>query len=205
MLTTGDGLFLQFPGESRQRVLHPATVVNLANSTYSIALEEELPVDPGQDVLIFFETKHEFMQQAAHIDTVLISDPNPILGIRTTGEPMSAESRQCFRVSTVMSDLTASVGDVQNCALTDVSATGFSVVAGDGFKIGQVVPAALAFENEKFPGKACIRSAKDLGNGKFRFGLHCISDRESGSDLERGLRHISTAVQRQQLRRRRAG
>jgi hypothetical protein len=205
MLTTGDGLFLQIPGESRQRVLHPATVVNLADGTYSITLEEELSVNPGQDVLLFFETRHEFMQQAGRIDTVLSSEPSPIIGIRTVSKPVSAESRQCFRVSTVMSDLSADVGDVQNCPLVDVSATGFSIIAGDCFKVGQTVPATLAFEQEQFPGQACIQSVKDLGNGKFRFGLHAISDRVCGADLERGLHHISTAVQRQQLRRRRAG
>ena len=205
MLTTGDGLFLQIPNESRQRVLHPATVVNRAEDTFSITLEEGLTLEPGQDVLLFFENKREFMQQPGHIDTVLPSDSAPILGIRTAGKPVSAESRQCFRVSTIMSILTASVGNLQSCPLADVSATGFSVIAQSPFRIGDVVPVTLAFEDERFPGKACIQSVKDLGSGRFRFGLHCINDREAGSDLERGLRHISTEVQRQQLRRRRAG
>ncbi|UCD76392.1 MAG: hypothetical protein JSV91_05590 [Phycisphaerales bacterium] len=202
MLTIDDGLFLQIPGDSGQRTLHPATVVDVRDNLYSVKLEENVPVEPGQDVLIYYETKREFVQQSANVGATMPFEATPVLRIVTIGEPVSAETRQCYRVSTVTANLSANVGELVGCPLIDVSATGFSIVADDCFKIGQVVPALLVFEGEQFSGKACIQSAKELGTNRIRYGLHCINDRESGWDLERGLSHISTAVQRMQLRRR---
>ena len=69
MVGIGSGFHLQLPGKSKQRILHPAKVVELQDDTYTAEVEEQpLVVESGQDVLIYFEKNQKFMQQSAHID-----------------------------------------------------------------------------------------------------------------------------------------
>lgn len=202
MLQTGAGVFLQIPNGSDKRVLIPATITDVTESTYSVQLEnDDTAFSPGQEVFLFFERKNEFMQQSARIDGVLAGAPKPLLGIQAVGEPVSAESRQCYRVSTVMAELTATVGGDEKCRLTDVSATGFSVVSRMQFDLGKTLPVTLRFEKVEFKGHACVQSGKETDAGEIRYGLHCVGNDKETKELAKGLQKISMAVQRQQLRR----
>ncbi len=207
MIQAEDGIFIQIPGESEQRVLHPANIVGYQDGVYTIALEEDdITLEVEQDLLIFYERIRDFVQQTAQVEAVLDApDESQIVGIRPIGDPVSAESRQCYRVSTLIANLSATMGQQENCQLADVSSTGFSIISSESFSIGNQVPVELRYENERFPGIGCIQSIKELGPNRYRYGLHCIETKKSGSDLTRGLQHISTAVQRIQLKRRAAG
>ena len=80
--------------------------------------------------------------------------------------------------------------------------TGFSVNASQLFKIGTLLEAVLRYEDERCSGTACVQSIRELNDGKIRYGLHCpVEDSGSNSDLTRGLRNISFAIQREQMRR----
>lgn len=69
MVGIGTGCFLQLPGESKQRVLHPARVVGLVDEIYTVESEErDLPVTPDMDVLLYFERNREFTQQSGRIE-----------------------------------------------------------------------------------------------------------------------------------------
>ena len=121
MLNTETKLFLCIPTESPERVLRPAKIVSIENDMFAVEPEEpELALEAGQEILIYYEIKQTFMQQPARIDALLDTEHNPTVGLVTTGEPVSAESRQCYRVSTVMSDLVAGI-ESQDCPLLDVS------------------------------------------------------------------------------------
>ncbi|MHC4129010.1 MAG: PilZ domain-containing protein [Planctomycetota bacterium] len=142
------------------------------------------------------------MKQPARLDAVGQDDPTPVVGFQTTGEPVSAEGRERFRVSTVMADLTATVGAEAECKLLDVSTTGFAVEATQRYEIGQVVSVTLRYQDRQFSGKARIQSIRELELGRIRYGLHAVDDKASGGELRKGQQHITAAIEREQLRRR---
>ena len=184
--------------------LHAAEIAEAQHPKYAAFFKQDVPdVEVGQEVLVYYERKREFMQQAARIESTTQTEDDEQLRFEfeLTGEVISAESRQCFRVSTVISDMTADLGDEADCQLMDVSVTGFAVTASTVHKIGQVVKAKLRHQDQEFSGAVRIQSIRELGPGQIRYGLHGLSTLEGGGNLLRGIALISTAVQRQQLQR----
>ena len=109
---------------------------------------------------------------------------------------MSAEDRQCFRVSCAVEGLTISFGGTDNCLLVDVSSTGFGVVSPDEYEVGSIVTATPKYEELEHTGNVRIQSVVASRNGGFRYGVCCID-----KDLERVVQQISMEIQRSQLRR----
>jgi hypothetical protein len=206
-------LFLQRPAAAQDRILHPAVTVRRDDTSWLIRLAEVgVGLECEENVFLFFEQQREFMQQPATVvaihpsttagcDDAETADERPVFEIRTLGEPVSAESRQCYRVSTVISDRTVSVGERTDCTLLDVSATGFSVSSAQQLQVGDVVPATLSEDGRQWTGNVCIQSARELQPGLWRYGLHCGDGKPDEGDLCKGLRYISMAAQRAQLRR----
>ncbi len=205
MLTTDKGFFIQIPDASNQRILHPACIAGVSDGTYTAQLEEnDLSIEAGDDVFVYFEVRNEFMQQPARVSTVFASEPALTIGFELQGDPVSAESRQCYRVSTAVSDLPAQLGDDEHGRLLDVSATGFSIESSEEFEVGQKVQATLHYEGKSFSGAASVQSRKELDGGRIRYGLHCTESHAKGKDsnLLKGMQQISMSVQREHLRRR---
>lgn len=201
MVGIGEGLFLHIPSGSPERVLRPAKVVGVKGGTYVAEVEDpELVLEAGQEVLVCYEKDRHFTQQPARVESVIDTEPSLVISFLTTGQPVSAENRECYRVSTVMSDLFADLGPEKGCRLLNVSLTGFSVIAAGTYGIGEALDVKLHYEGETFAGKACIQSIKDLSRGRRRFGLLGLFDRQSGRDLQNGLRRMTVNVQREQLR-----
>jgi len=202
MLASGTKIFLNLPHGSQRHVLHPATVTKAGKRDYTAQLEEADPIlRPGQDLFVYYYLGPKFVKQPARLDAVGQADPSLVVGFQTTGEPMSAEGRGRFRVSTVMANLTAAVGAEAECTLLDVSTTGFAVEATQRYEIGQIVSVTLRYQDRQFRGKARIQSIRELDLGRLRYGLHAVDDRASGGDLRKGQQHISAAIEREQLRR----
>ena len=158
-------------------------------------------LESGQDIFVYYEFQNDFVRQPARID--LMADPpsGRTFSFRFTGEAVSAERRQCYRVSTVMAAMTATFGGEENCPVVDVSATGFAVIAGRQYKATDIVTATVRFESEMFSGQGRIESIRELEAGRFRYGLHCVDGKSTNETLRKGLQQISATVQRQHLRR----
>ena len=212
MVGIGTGCFIQLPGNSKQRVLHPARVVGLVDETYTVEAEKnDLPVEPDTDVLLYFEKNRKFMQQSGRIeavDTVDVDDeasdedgPQLLISFKTTGEPVSAESRQHYRVSTVITGYQADLNTERACRVLDVSGTGLSIVSGESYAIGNAVDVSIVEDGRTYAGKACVQSVRDLGGGRTRYGLHCVSYLKAKGTLAEGLQRASMRIQREQLRR----
>ncbi|MCG8406770.1 MAG: hypothetical protein MI923_16360 [Phycisphaerales bacterium] len=202
MLDIGSSFFLQIPSKSKQRRLHPVEVVGCSADTYTAKFEEDnIPLEADQDVLIYFEEKREFMQQAAHVSTSMHDETKLIIEFQTTGDPVSAESRQCYRVSTVMADLAADFGSEKNCPLLDVSCTGLAVIAAEAHDIGSLADIKLTYENREYAGKSVVQSERELSKGRIRYGLLCVKEKQATTNLMRGLEYMTVALQREQLRR----
>ena len=200
--TPGTGFFVQIPDGSSERVLHAALVEDVEESSYTALLkEDEAPLKSGQNVFIFYELKGDFVRQPA-CTRALSHTPSGInFAFEFTGEPVSAERRQCYRVSTVMAAVTATFGDEENCAVLDVSATGFAVLAAEQHMVSKVVDTIVCSANENFCGQVRIESVRESNCGRFRYGLHCVDAMSDGKALRNGLQEISAIVQREHLRR----
>jgi hypothetical protein len=158
-------------------------------------------MEPQQEMLLYFQERSKFLQQPIRIEAVLESQPRMIVGFKTTGEPVSAESRNCFRVSTVIGGLMATVGSDTSCPVNDISSTGFSITSAHEYQVGTNVPISIVHEGRKYSGTACVQSIRELDNGQIRYGLFCLTGRSASGDLAKGLSQISMAFQRAQLRR----
>ena len=202
MLSMGGAFFLQIPDESKRRILHPAKVVGLADGKYTAELEEQdLGIVDGQDLFIFYEMPRDFLQQSARIVGILGDEPKLAIEFETNGEPVSAESRQYYRVSAVTAGLSAEFGDEDKCPLLDVSCTGFSLVSNREHAIGNVVEAVFSYEGQEYQGKVAVQSIRELSKGRIRYGVHCVESKAAVGNMPRGLQKITLALQSEQLRR----
>ena len=151
--------------------------------------------------MIYFEQRRQFMQQPARVEALLEGETGPVAAVKTIGEAVSAESRQCYRVSTILSDLTATFDGVEGCSLRDVSVTGFAVISSKRYKTGQVLDAELRFEGKRYTGKTSIQSVTEMPEGLVRYGVNCVKSAASPTAICKGVQQISMSVQRQQLNR----
>jgi hypothetical protein len=126
-----------------------------------------------------------------------------VVGLELTGAPISAETRQCYRVSAITTDVSCIVGDEANCPLVDISLTGFSVLATEAPEQGRVIDVSIGFEGLEYEGRACVQSVVPRGADRIRIGLHCVDDHQAGGTLLKGLKHMTMQIQRRQLQRRR--
>lgn len=141
-------------------------------------------------------------QVDATVETLDDSTMRVIVGFHPTGEPVSAESRQCYRVLTsISSDVSAVIDGQHNCPVLDVSATGFSIMSEAPLRQGQVVRVTLNHEQNDYAGSAVVQSSKELNDGRYRYGLYCAGDEKSNGSLFKGLQQIGTKIQREQIRR----
>ncbi len=202
MFTKGTDVFFTLPEESASRVLHAAKVVDVRNGMFVARFDEPgLTASPGSDVAVFFQGRAGFMQQAARITASLEESDTPSFGFQTIGEAVSCESRECYRVSTVTTGFNATIDNEPECPLTDVSATGFSIISAGNHGYGAVLTVEVEYEQTKYSGRARVQSIKPLTPGRTRYGLLCLPS-DGPRSLLVGMQRISTAVQRQQLRRR---
>ncbi|USN99683.1 MAG: PilZ domain-containing protein [Phycisphaeraceae bacterium] len=153
------------------------------------------PLAAGRDVLVFFNGPKGFMQQPARI---VLTPENALYGLETTGDAVSAESREMFRVGVTLADYEAIVGG-ERCKVADVSVLGFAFLSDRGYKLGEVLEASFTLGGEEFEGRCRVKSVKPLAKGA-RFGLLCLNGDDAGN-LELGLRKLTMEAQRTQLRR----
>ena len=97
MLNKNTELFFQFPSETANRILHPVEIVEIAEGTITARfVEPELAPEPGQDALVYFEVRREFMQQSINVTALMEDEPSTVFAFQTNGDPVSAESRECY-------------------------------------------------------------------------------------------------------------
>lgn len=202
MLGVGNGFFVRVAGDGNRCILHPAEVIAITSDVYSAELkEEDLGFETGDEFLVYYEIRQKFVKQSARVESVLEDVDSPSITFVTVGEPASAESRQEFRVSTVMSELFCTIGEETDCVTLDVSAKGFAALAKTKHTIGAILDVDLRYEGQRFAGKVCVQSIKKRGENLNRYGLRCVKEKNAESNLAQGLWQMSMTLQRQQLRR----
>ena len=202
MLDIGVGFFIETRTQSTARILHPAKILGINNGSFTAEIEESgVSLVEGAAFQIYFDVKQKFVKQAASVEAVDDTEPALTVEFITVGEPVSAESRQVFRVSTVMSNLTATLGSAVDCKLLNISALGLALLTTVHHDIGSTLTASVCHDGKTYSGTVCVQSIRVMDKDQIRYGLHCVDGRGSSENLEAGLRKLTVTVQRQQLRR----
>lgn len=204
-MKTGIDILFQEPTCTTRR-LRRSVVVETSKDTFSIRfVADAFAFEVDQEVLMYFNGKTEFMQQVGCIKEVIEaeegSDEGPTFVIEPVGDPISAESRQNYRVSTISANLEARVGEEENLQIQDLSATGFAVLASESYQLGQTIEVGIAHGEEQCHGRASVQSIRPLGAKRVRYGLRALEEDPHTGEFLQTLQRISLAVQREQLQR----
>ena len=205
MIKTGSDILFQEPTCDTRR-LRRSVVVDASADEFAIQfVAEPFAFEEDQEVLMYFNGKREFMQQVGRIkgiETPEEGSEDPItFTIEPVGDPISAESRQNYRVSTISADCAARVGGEENLQVQDLSATGFAVLAAEEYQLGQTIEVSIAHGEEQCHGIASVQSVREFGPGRIRYGRRAIEEDPHTGDFLQVLQRISLAVQREQLQR----
>lgn len=202
MIKTNTKVFLGIPDESEKRILHPGKVVKVSETIITAEfVEEDLHLEKGMDLFLYYYISRKFTKLPARIKSVSWTEPSIMVALETTGDPVSADTRQFFRVSALRGDLTADFGPEKNCVVVDVSATGFAVHATGRYKVGTRVEAVVYHEGKALSGTVTVMNVRERSKGQFRYGVLCLDDADSGGSLKNGLPKVSLAIQRKELAR----
>lgn len=205
MIKTGSDILFQEPNCDVRR-LRRSVVVDADGERFSIRFAAEpFAFEVDQEALMYFNGQREFMQQVGRIVTIeeqeLEGAEGTVFTIETIGDPISAESRQFYRVSTISADLNARLGDEEGLSVQDLSSTGFAVIASETYSIGETLTVEIQHADTQCHGTASVQSVREFGPGRIRYGLRAIEDDPHTGVFLQTLQSISLAVQREQLQR----
>ncbi len=204
-MKTGTDILFQEPTCTTRR-LRRSVVVEASSDTFSIRfVADAFAFEVDQEVLMYFNGKTEFLQQVGCVKEIIEeeeeSDEGPLFVIDPVGDPISAESRETYRVSTISANLEARVAEEENLQVQDLSSTGFAVLAGEEYQLGQVLDVGIAHEEQQCHGRAAVQSIRPLGPHRIRYGLRALEEDPHTGEFLQVLQQISLAVQREQLQR----
>src|SRR5688572_12810214 len=123
-----DKIFLRIPKHDtpKKRVLHPCVVVSVEDEVRVIRLAEPCALlDTTTNVALHFEERRKFWQRAGRVVRKDARDPL-VFGVQLLGSAVSAEDRQCFRVSSLGANIRATIDEEEGCEVVDLSATGLA-------------------------------------------------------------------------------
>jgi len=200
MLRVDAPIQLQDPRITDRREFLTGRVVEIAAEIFvGDFIVSKLEIAPDDDLVVYYETKRKFVQQAARAVSVAEIEKGLRIELQPVGEPVAAEGREVYRVPCSGSDIHATLTGEPGCPLLDVSSLGFAVNAEAKLSIGQNVPVSIEWDGVNYTGTACVQSVRGIGRGRTRYGLRFLDSAEGG-DLEKGLRKISLVVERQHLK-----
>ena len=215
MIKAGSDILFQEPNCDTRR-LRRSIVTAVDGDSISIQFAAEpFDFEVDQEVLMYFNGKREFMQQMGRVTEIVTADAAGDAGespsvdapgattfvLAPLGDPVSAESRQFYRVSTMSAGLKATVDGVSDLLVQDLSATGFAVIASKEYSLGETLDIEIAHEGDACHGIASVQSVREFGPGRIRYGMRAIEEDPHTSEFLEVLQRISLAVQRQQLQR----
>ncbi len=192
---------------SEHEMLYPGKVSATTDKGYNAVFEgRAFSLEDGAEVLMFYEINRHFMQQPVRVVSVVQTKSDDdwtriTLELETTGDPISAENRERYRVSCYSADVKAQLGeDPEMCEVVDVSETGFAIFSDAEYTVGQTLQATLYHNGTPVHGTAVVQSYQAFGK-KIRYGLRAVDDERPKATLKKDLNRINLAVQREQLAR----
>ncbi len=202
-MKTGMDIFLRTP----EHEMLSGKVSATTDKGYNVVFEGwTFRLEDRAEVLVFYEINRRFMQQPVRVLSVVEKKrddgENRIrLELETTGDPISAENRESYRVSCYAADVEAQLGeDPEMCEVLDVSATGFAILSDAEYTVGQTLLATLYYYGRHVLGTAVVQSHRAFFK-KNRYGLRVVDDERPKATLKKDLDLIYLVVQREQLAR----
>jgi Tfp pilus assembly protein PilZ len=195
MLKPGERLFAQLPGGGNGP-LHPATVEESGDAGYRVVFEDPLDLSPGQELLLYFDDMRMFVQQPARVRALRALPRGTLVQLGLTGERVSAERRSVARVSAQGSNLLASIDGSEVCEVLEISSLGLTLAGAADVHDGDEAGAILHHGSDDLGGSVDVKSVREIGGGKRRFGVVARDGL-----LKFALTSVNLAVQREQLRR----
>jgi len=203
-MKTDTDLFLRTSGREE---LYPGKVCATIDKGYNAVFEgRAISLEDGAEMLVFYDINHSFMQQPVRVLSVVgekqDNDGTRItLELEATGDPVSADNRECYRVSCYAADVKAQLGeDPETCEVLDVSATGFAIVSDAEYSVGQTLQVSLYHNGTPVQGKAVVQSHRASGKQN-RYGFRAVDDERLTATLKKDLSRINLEVQREQAAR----
>ncbi len=203
-MKTDMDIFLRTPEHEE---LYPGKVSATTDKGYNaVFVGRAFSLEDGAEVLVFYEINRRFMQQPVRVLSVVEEKKYDggtciTLELETTGDPVSAEIRECYRVSCYSADVKAQLGeDPEMCEVLDVSATGFAIFSDAEYSVGQTLQATLYHNGTPVHGTAVVQSCRPFGK-KNRYGLRAVDDERPKAMLKNDLNRINLGVQREQAAR----
>src|SRR5262245_54896469 len=170
MLKPGGRLFAQLPGGGNGP-LHPATVEESSDAGYSAVFEDPLDVRAGQELLLYFDDVRMFVQQPARVRSLRALSRGMLVQLDLTGQRVSAERRAVARVSAAGCNLLASIDGGEVCEVLEISSLGLTLAGAAEVHDGDEAGAILHHGSDDLSGSVAVRSVRDIGAGKRRFGV----------------------------------
>ncbi len=197
-------IHLEITGLERDRRLHSGRLLEIPDAgVYRVRFEQaDLEIQPGDVLQLYFDWDRTFTKQLVHAVALDGEHRELCLDLRPVGEPVSAESRECYRVSAHSVRVLAHLGDSPACEVVDVSASGFSVYTREAYEPGHALRATLLHEGAAIDGFVRVRNVRRTRGGRLRCGVSCIEESHGSSSLSRALTRLNLALQRAQLARR---
>ncbi len=162
-------------------------------------ITSKLEIAPADDLVVYYEARRKFVQQATRAVTVVETEKGLRLELQTVGDPVAAEGREVYRVPCSGEGIQAKLIGESDCPLLDVSSLGFAVNAEATLAIGDNAPVSIGWDGTNYEGNASIQSVRGISRGRTRYGLRFLENAEGG-DLATGLKKISLVVERQHLK-----
>jgi hypothetical protein len=198
MLAVYSPVFLAIPGQARERVLHPGTVIDSHGDLFAAEFKPAIQLDAGVAVNAYCETPGKFLQQGATVEEVRTLQPTCVIAFRKVGDAVSVESRSTYRVSVIGAGMTADIGDRKACEVADISPDGMAVIVSSSVQLGTIVTVTLHHERRTLWGAARLQAVKVLSDGRHRCGLLVL---DGTGPLRHGLEDLAKSMQRAQLQR----
>lgn len=201
MLVNETALHILDPAKPDRRELISGSVVAAeAAGTVAEFPDARLSLRADQDILVFYEQRRKFMQQSARVLAAADGDAGPRFTLELVGDPVSAESREHYRVSTAAGEYYVAVDGREDCRMVDVSITGFAALTDKPHEVGEEIEASLSLDDRRWRGAMVIQSVRDLGRPGIRCGLR-VRGGDSGGSLADGVRALALQAEREMLRR----
>ena len=107
MLEPETNVFLGIADDTGAYCLRPGKIIAGRERRFIAKLEEnDFEIEAGQETFVYYENKREFVKQAVLVEAVEKAEIATV-DFELQGKPESAESRQCYRASTVIRDMSA--------------------------------------------------------------------------------------------------
>ncbi len=204
MLKPSQDIFIRFTeGDATdvsQCPLHKGIILEYTAHLVRITLgEAHLPIWEGADLILYYHDRGQFMQQVCRVVASELGE-HLRLELEPQADPISAETREEFRVTTLTAGIKAVIDGDDRCQVRDLSASGFAFISSHEYVIGQSLDVKLERGDERYEGQVTVQSIRRLRQTQVRYGVRC-NERGEPSSLTRGLLHLSGEIQREQLRR----